>query len=103
MRLNWKKLAKNIPTKVQVGAKSEYEVLWIPDFHGTETFGETRFDTKQIVIRSGMGPKITVETFYHEFCHALSYEHGLNLTEPQVLQMEATFPYMMRIMEGLKN
>lgn len=103
MRLNWKKLAKNIPTKIQVGSKSVYEVLWIPDFHGEETFGETRFDTKQIVIKSGMGPKITVETFYHEFCHALSYEHHLNLTEVQVLSFEKTLPYVMGLVEALKN
>lgn len=102
-KINWNRLARNLPTKVKVGNKIHYEVLAIKDFHGEKMYGETRFEPRQIVIREKMGPKITVETFFHEFLHALSEEHHLNLTEEQVLNFEHTLPYIFELMRKLER
>lgn len=103
MRTNWNKLAKNIPTKVQIASKNHYEVLLIKDFHGEDTYGEARYAEKQIVLRSDLGPKIMTETFYHEVLHALSEEHNIGLTEEQVLHFESTLPYLIKIIKQLEG
>lgn len=103
MRTNWSKLVAQIPTKIKVGPHSEYEILLIKDFHGQDTYGETRFDPKQIVLKSNLKPKLMMETFWHEFLHAVSDEHNVGLTEKQILELESAFPYFQvffRILEG---
>lgn len=103
MRTNWKKLAKNIPTKVQISAKKDYEVLLIKDFHGEDTYGETRYDQQQIVLKSDLGPKIITEVYFHEILHALSNEHDIGLSEEQVLNFEGTLPYIIKMIKQLEG
>lgn len=103
MKTNWNKLAKNIPTKVKIAAKTSYEVLLIKDFHGEDTYGETRFDPKQIVLRTGMAPKLTTETYFHEILHAISNEYNIGLTETQVLNFEGSLPYLIKIVKQLEG
>lgn len=95
-RINWKKMRKNIPSKVRVAARSFYEVLWIANFHsdksGETTYGETRFEPQQIVLNSSQSDKDSVHTFVHEYYHAISEELGANLTESQVRALEKGFP-----------
>ena len=76
--VNWKKLSKSIPHRVQIGPKSFYEILWVTDFKDGKTLGETRFDPKQIVLMKGLSPKETVSVYKHEVAHAYSYEWGLD-------------------------
>jgi hypothetical protein len=103
MRTNWNKLAKNIPTKVQITSKIWYEVLLIKDFHGEDTYGEARYYQKQLVLKSDLGPKIKTETYLHEVFHALSEEHNVGLTEEQILHLESAFPYLIRVVKQLEG
>lgn len=94
--VDWKKLKRRIPRSVQVG-KSTYEVLWTDDFKDGTTLGETRFDPKQIIIKKGLSPKLTVHVYFHEFLHSVSHETGANLTENQVLALEKAFYYFVKV------
>lgn len=93
--INWKKYKNKIPHVVKIGPKDLYEVLWVDNFIGGDNVGETRFNEKQIVIKTGMTPKLTVTTYLHECLHALSDKYDLNLTEKQVLAFEKSFTYLL--------
>jgi hypothetical protein len=94
--MDWKKLRKRIPHRIQVAKNAWYEVVYIDDFKDGNTYGETRFDPRQIVIQNGLPPKLTVTIFLHEACHAFSAEHDINLTETQILALEKAFYYMLK-------
>lgn len=102
-KINWNKLSKNIPTRIKIAAKAFYEVLLIKDFHGEDTWGETRFEEKQIVLKANLKPKISVETYWHECLHAISEEHHVGLTEEQVLKLESAYPIVRRIVLQLEG
>lgn len=87
MSIRWKTLFSKIPAKVKFG-KNTYEVLWVDSFPNEKTLGETRFDVKQIVLKTGDSAKETVHTYYHECIHALEHEYKVGLTETQVLALE---------------
>ncbi len=103
MRINWRKLASNIPPHIRISSKTVYEVLFIKQFDRKDTWGETRFKERQIILKKGLTNKQLVETFYHECLHALSDEHGLNLSEEQVINSESTLPYIMKLVELLEG
>lgn len=95
MRTDWKKLKRNIPNKVRTTSRTQYEVLWIDGFvtevEGQKTYGETRYQPKQIVLNTNQGARECVHTMYHELLHALSAELDANLTESQVIALEKSF------------
>lgn len=103
MKISWTKLVKNIPTKVRIAGKTSYEVLFIKDFHDKSTYGEARYNEKQIVLKSDLKPKLMMETYLHEVFHALSEEHHVNLTEEQILNLESAFPYLINIVKQLEG
>ena len=98
MRINYKKLKKNIPNRIRTAPRSFYEVLWSEDFFfdnkedGRKTYGITRFDPQQIVINKNQPDKEAVLTMVHEWFHAYSEEYSVGLTENQVIAMEKGFP-----------
>lgn len=94
--VNWKKLAKKIPNKVQLSKKGEYEIVWVDSFKQDDVVGETRFDRKQIAIKDKMSPKNTVITYLHEVAHGLSAEHEIQLTENQILSLEKGLYYLLK-------
>jgi hypothetical protein len=94
--VNWKKLVKKIPNKVQLSKKGEYEIVWVDSFKQDNVMGETRFDRKQIAIKNKMSPKNTVITYLHEVMHGLSAEHDAQLTENQVLSLEKGLYYLLK-------
>lgn len=94
--MDWKKLKRKIPHRVQIAKAAWYEVLYTDDFKDGTTLGETRFEQRQIVIKNGQSPKMTVVTYLHECAHAFSAEHEINLTETQVLALEKAFYYMLK-------
>jgi|ERR1035437_4647691 hypothetical protein len=97
MRTDWKKKLRHIPSKVHIAPKVYYDVMYqkeILDTKGNHLYGFTDLDSKIIAIKMDMSPKLTVETFFHECCHAFSEEHKLGLTENQVLNMEGILPYL---------
>jgi len=94
--LNWKKLTKKIPSKVQLARGKNYEIVWVDSFPDETTVGETRFTNNQIAIKKNLSPKMTVTTFLHEVLHGISAEHGVDLTEKQVLAFEKAFHYILK-------
>lgn len=101
-RINWKKKVRNIPAKVQIAPKVQYDITWqkeILNTKGDHLCGFTDFDNKIINIQLGMSPKLTAETAWHECLHAWSHHYNINLTENQVLALEKILPYI----DGLFN
>jgi len=94
--VNWKKLAKKIPNKVQLSKKGEYEIVWVESFKQSDVVGETRFDRKQIAIKTKMSAKNTVITYLHEVAHGISAEHEVELTENQILALEKSLYYLIK-------
>jgi hypothetical protein len=94
--LNWKRMTKRIPSKVQLTKQASYEIVWVDSFNNEDILGETRFGKSQIAIKKGMSPKLTVTTYLHEVLHGISAEHGIDLTEKQVLAFESAFYYLLK-------
>jgi hypothetical protein len=92
--LNWKKLKSLIPNKVHVGPKTYYNVFFLNHFEGF--YGQTDFDKKEIHLDSGLSDKETILTYIHEYFHALSFEHSIDLTENQCRALEKTIPYLLK-------
>ncbi len=90
--VNWKQLAKQIPSRVQISSKVWYTVLWIEEFPG-DTVGEMCKETKQIRLKLGQTNKEKVLTYLHEILHAAADENGIGLTEKQVSVLETKFFY----------
>lgn len=106
MKHSWKKYAKNIPPFIRVNKKQKYEVLHTIDFKDGNTRGESRLDTKQLVLLKGQSAQDTVSTMFHELLHIYSDEFGANLTESQVLALEHALPYVIEfvnVLNGDKN
>jgi hypothetical protein len=94
--MDWKKLKRRIPHRVQVAKDAWYEVLYVDDFKDGKTLGETRHDPRQIVLLNGQSPKSAVTTYLHELIHAFSNENDADLTEAQVLAFEKSFYYILK-------
>lgn len=95
-RINWKKLAANIPPHVST-KDGLYEVLYTEDFKDGKTLGESRFEEKQIVIKKGLSAKETLHVFFHELLHVSSNSVNANLTENQVLAMEKDLTFWLKL------
>jgi hypothetical protein len=92
--INWKRLSKSIPDKVQVGRQSYYTVLHVEKCpSGDYTAGECDPNSKTIFIRTGQSPRQKTLTYLHELCHAFSFEAELELTEAQVSDIETKILY----------
>lgn len=94
--VNWKRLVKKVPHRIQIKKNVFYEVVYIDDFADGKTMGEARFNERQIVIKRGLSPKNTIVTFLHELTHVASYEYGIDLTENQVLATEGFYYYVLK-------
>lgn len=99
-RINWKKLVKQIPGKVQITPKVSYDVVWqkeIVDTQGKFLYGLTDISNKVITIRMDMSAKDTMNTFFHELTHAVDEEFKIGLTENQTLDMENFLPVLIKL------
>lgn len=83
-----RKLIDKIPSHVRANSKVSYEIVYIPEFKDGKTYGETRPDIRQIVIKSGLTPIMTARVLIHEIFHMLALENDFDLTEKQVLGLE---------------
>lgn len=95
-KVNWRRLSKQIPNRIQINKKDYYEVLWVDGFTNDQTLGETRYDVKQIVLKKNLSPKLTIVTFMHELVHCFFTEYGIALTESDVLKTEKFFYYLLK-------
>lgn len=102
-RIDYKKLAQNIPASVKVG-KRTYEVLYSDTIKQDDNvMGETRFDPPQIVLQTGQSNRELVLTAIHEMYHAISEEYEAGLTEGQVRALERAFPAMYHFFKQLNG
>lgn len=99
---NWDKILKNIPSRVQVGNKRWFEVVWIDEFKDPTIHGETRFNPDQIVLAKKWGTREKVYTFFHEYIHAVDSVEAENpLSEKQVAKHERKLLYYMKFFDKL--
>jgi len=103
MTVNWTKIRKQIPSRVHVRRGVFYEVVWCEQNAMPGCIGQTRPDTKQIVIEMGHSDKETVYTYLHELAHAFSIEYEIGLTESQVLKFEKCIYYLLKENNVLKG
>lgn len=95
--VNWKKLVKQIPARVQVKSNVYFDVVWCKEFPlDHEQIGGTNFEKKQITIKSGLSPKLTIITYLHELMHLFSDENSAALTETQILALEKSFYFLLK-------
>jgi len=102
-RVNWKEKKAQIPNRVQISTKVFYEICWIDSFVDPNVMGETRYDTKQIILKTGQSNKECVHTYLHEVDHARSFEYKVNLTENQVRALERSVYYVLKPGNLFKN
>lgn len=94
--INWKKLRKLIPAKVQITKKVHYEIVWTKDFVNGTNLGETRYEFSQIVLKEDTNNKELIHTYLHELLHAISAEYDADLTEVQVQALEKAVYYILK-------
>jgi len=86
-KIKWSIFKSLIPSRVKI-KQAEYEILYTEEFKDGRTLGETRFNTKQIVLKTNETDFETFHTYIHEVLHAVSDEYDINLTEKQVRKLE---------------
>lgn len=104
--INWKKLRKQIPSKIQLGSKLYYNVFWANDYKNGELNGECDYEKRQIILNMKQSDRESVVTYFHELAHAISYEYNFDLTESQVRNFERSVPYLLKnnnLFKGFKN
>lgn len=94
--IDWRKLLKRIPNTVTVKKSHSFEVVWTTEFKDTHIVGMTRFEPKQILLKTGESNKETVHTYIHELIHAVSDAYDVGLTESQVLKLEKALYYLIK-------
>lgn len=92
----WSDYRSRIPFKVHAGRGLYYEIVFVDGFDNPDILGETRYDKKQIALKTGLTDKQTVELYLHEITHLLSYSCDAGLTENQVLAFEKTYHYILK-------
>ena len=89
MRKSLIKILGSLPPRVRITPKVSYEILFIERFDDDEKcVGQTRYETKQIVIKKNESLSLTFRTVLHEIIHAINFEYELDLTERHVLGLE---------------
>lgn len=94
--VDWRKLFKLIPLKVQVGPKSTYDVKWTRDDGTLDHVGITDHNIFNITLNLNLKPKAAIITYLHEVLHAISVAHEVNLTENQILKLERAIYYVLK-------
>lgn len=86
--INWKKLVKRIPHKLQVGKNDFYNVAWVTAFDDATQLGEFDASRCTLSIKQNQSDKEKVLTYLHEVIHCFSDINGIGLTERQVSLLE---------------
>lgn len=92
---NWDDLSKRIPHRIRVGGRTYFEIVWVDSFPNPQIVGETRFDPKQIALKTGQSQKEATLTYLHEILHAVSDHYDIGLTETQVQALEKALPVLL--------
>lgn len=108
MKIDWKQLRANIPSKIKTKYKTSFDVLWqdnLVDSSGKYLYGITKFNPNQIIINTQQSDKEAVLTLFHEVIHAMDDSYEVGLTENNVMKLEKSFLYikeLFHILEGNK-
>lgn len=109
MKQNWQKAKNNIPTKVRTGIRKFFAIFWsdnLTDTRFTKLYGLTQFEPRQIIISKDQSDKESVYTAWHEFLHGLDHDQEIGLSEPQVVKLEKSYPFVREFiltLEGKKK
>src|SRR5687768_6833835 len=95
-----------IPCKIRIKKDISYEVVFIPEFPTNSkkfhTYGECRFDDRQIVVAMNQSETEMMQTLIHEIIHALTYENQIEIPHKAVHKLEAAVLRMLRLNKWLK-
>ena len=80
---------KKIPTQIRLKSKVTYEIVWAEVIGDKEkTMAECRYDTKQIVIKSGQSEQENWKCLIHEILHALEFEYRIPVPHKIIYLLE---------------
>lgn len=82
-------MVDKLPFRIRFERKKAYGVSVVSKFTHPECIGECDPNTKQIKIRSDLSDFQAISTLTHEIIHLINFERDLELTENQVLGLEA--------------
>lgn len=82
------------PSHIKIKNKVSYEVAHVESFRDPDVMGETRFDSKMIVIKKGQSPKQEWKTTCHEILHSICYERGIDISHKAIYQLEEALYYL---------
>ena len=78
-----------LPHKIRIKSKVAYEVVWAERIGDDETtLGECRYDTKQIVLKTGMSDTEVMKTLIHEVFHAMAFEYDIQIPHKAIYHLE---------------
>ena len=80
-----------IPPRIRITAKATYEVLWTEAFKNPKQYGLCDPNARTITLLLGLSPEETFWTFFHEVCHAISFEGDRDLYEKDVQMLEKSW------------
>lgn len=83
-----------------------YEVLYVPSFNDVgdkKTYGECRYDDKQIIIALDQTPMEMVHTLIHESFHAICYENKINIPHKAIHQLEEAIYRVLKLNKWIKK
>lgn len=94
------------PSRIKIKKDVSYEIVFIPEFPvsqaGYHTYGECRFDDKQIVIAMNQSETEMMKTAIHEIFHALAEENQIEIPHKAVHQLEGAVLRVLKLNKWLK-
>jgi len=80
---------KKIPHKIRIKSKVTYEIVWSDTIgESQKTLAECRYDSKQILIKSGQSEAENWKCFIHEVFHALEFEYRIPIPHKIIYLLE---------------
>lgn len=80
---------KKIPSSIRIKSKVRYEIVWTEAIgENDKTLAECRYDSKQIVIKSGQSETENWKCFIHECFHALEFEYRIPIPHKIIYLLE---------------
>jgi len=80
---------KRIPSQIRIKSKVKYEIVWTEQIGESEkTLAECRYDSKQILIKTGQSETENWKCFIHEVFHALEFEYRIPIPHKIIYLLE---------------
>lgn len=91
----------NIPSRIRITAKTDYEVFLVDHFPEADTMGSCCSDSRQILIRNDLTPRQKTITLIHEILHAMQFEYGIKIPHESVDQLDEAIERCLRLNKWL--